>query len=247
MTMLKRVRFTFRHDDCWLQETTERYSTLTLVVSSIYMVEDEIHVNITAHAPDGDLLDRIEEEWNEDPRIREVNRLYEGPKGTRFHVGYVSEYSIYPHIIHHTPISLGTVRVSQGTEYYNLVGESSDIQELLKVLDEEGTTQLQAAEDLDEVPGGDPEEGEPTLEDLLTDRQLQALILAYSEGYYGWPRDLSASDLADGMEISVSTLLEHLREAESEVLSAYVEAFREANPARYSAIRGNLPDQPIEE
>lgn len=245
--MLKRVRFTFRHDNCWLQETTERHGTVTLVVSSIYMAEDEIHVNITAHAPDGDLIDTIEEEWVEDDRIREVNRLYEGPKGTRFHVGYTSKHSIYPHIIHHTPISLGTVRVSQGTEYYNIVGESGDVQELLEVLDEEGTTQLQAAEDAEEVPAGEGREGDPALEDLLTDRQLQALILAYSEGYYGWPRDLSASDLAEGMDISVSTLLEHLRQAESEVLSAYVKAFRDANPARYSAIRGNLRDQPVEE
>lgn len=240
--MLKRVQFKYRHDDCWLQESTERHESITLVVSSVYMVDDDIHIDLTVHAPETGTIDTLEDEWRSDGRIRDISRIYEGPKGTRFHASYTSEFSVYPHIIHHTPISLGTVRMSRGTEYYDLIGEASDVQELIQVLDEKGRTEIVSAEDLAEVPVSDEERAYPALEELLTDRQIQALILAFSEGYYRWPRDLSASDLAEGMDISVSTLLEHLRQAESHILSAVIEEFREADPARFAAVRSDLPD-----
>lgn len=238
--MLKRVRFRFRHDDCWLQETTERHETVTLVVSSIYMVEGEVHVDLMVHAPEKELVGALVDEWEDDGRVHDLNRLYDGPKGTRFHAAYTSEFSIYPHIIHHTPLSIGTVRVAQGTEHYDILGEAGDVQELLEVLGEEGVTEIESARTLDEVPDSEAERERPELQEHLTDRQLQALVLAFSEGYYGWPRDLSASDLAEGMDLSVSTFLEHLREAESRVLSAAVEEFREEAPARFSAIREEL-------
>ena len=43
--MLREVRYEYQHGNCWLQETTEQFSTLTLVVSSVYMTGDQIHVD----------------------------------------------------------------------------------------------------------------------------------------------------------------------------------------------------------
>jgi GAF domain-containing protein/DNA-binding CsgD family transcriptional regulator len=54
----------------------------------------------------------------------------------------------------------------------------------------------------------------PTLESMLTDRQRAVLEAAYYGGYFEWPRDVSAEDLAEQMDVSPPTLHEHLRNAQ---------------------------------
>jgi PAS domain S-box-containing protein len=53
-----------------------------------------------------------------------------------------------------------------------------------------------------------------TLEDRLTERQLEALQTAHFAGYFDWPRETSGEDAAALMDISQSTFLQHLRAAE---------------------------------
>jgi predicted DNA binding protein len=43
--------------------------------------------------------------------------------------------------------------------------------------------------------------------------------LARQEGYYDWPRGTSVEALADQLDLSKSTLLEHLRKAEAKILT----------------------------
>ncbi|MFB6198835.1 MAG: PAS domain S-box protein [Halobacteriaceae archaeon] len=45
----------------------------------------------------------------------------------------------------------------------------------------------------------------------LTERQREVLELAMKEGYFEWPRDVSAEELADSLGIDSSTLHRHLR------------------------------------
>ncbi len=49
--MLKELRFRFRHDGCWLQETTEKHPDVMLVASAIYLADGVVHMNVTVHAP----------------------------------------------------------------------------------------------------------------------------------------------------------------------------------------------------
>lgn len=59
---------------------------------------------------------------------------------------------------------------------------------------------------------------ENSLEDL-TDRQAEALEAAYRAGYFGWPRDSTAEEVASVLDISAPTLHAHLRKAEEQVLA----------------------------
>lgn len=52
----------------------------------------------------------------------------------------------------------------------------------------------------------------------LSARQRETFELARERGYYTWPRDVSASDLAAELDVSKATLLEHLRKAEAKLL-----------------------------
>jgi predicted DNA binding protein/DNA-binding response OmpR family regulator len=61
------------------------------------------------------------------------------------------------------------------------------------------------------------------LSDRLTDRQQAALETAYSAGYYEWPRDSTAEEVAEAMDIAAPTLHEHLRAAERKLLESFVD------------------------
>lgn len=53
----------------------------------------------------------------------------------------------------------------------------------------------------------------------LSPRQREAFELARRRGYYGYPRETSATELAADLGVSKSTFLEHLRKAESRLLA----------------------------
>jgi len=61
------------------------------------------------------------------------------------------------------------------------------------------------------------------IEDDLTEKQLSAVSAAYFSGYYEWPRESTAEEVADSMEISASTLHQHLRHAHQKLLSSILE------------------------
>ncbi|MUW13787.1 hypothetical protein GJ633_03250 [Halorubrum sp. CBA1125] len=54
----------------------------------------------------------------------------------------------------------------------------------------------------------------------LTDRQLEVLEAAYRGGYFRWPRDATAEEVAELLGISSPTLHKHLRRGEARVFEA---------------------------
>jgi predicted DNA binding protein len=58
----------------------------------------------------------------------------------------------------------------------------------------------------------------------LTDRQYEVVEHAIESGYFEWPREVTSEELAESMDISRATLLEHLRKAESKLLSDALES-----------------------
>lgn len=56
------------------------------------------------------------------------------------------------------------------------------------------------------------------LAEQLTDRQRSVLLAAYHAGYFEWPRESTAEDLADSMDVSAPTFHNHLRKAQQTLL-----------------------------
>lgn len=54
--------------------------------------------------------------------------------------------------------------------------------------------------------------------DGLTDRQREALEAAYRAGYFSWPRESTAEDVAASLGVAAPTLHAHLRKAEARLL-----------------------------
>jgi predicted DNA binding protein len=73
-----------------------------------------------------------------------------------------------------------------------------------------GTVTVRAVSD-----GDSAGEGLPVDMTVLTEKQLEALRIAYHGGYFERPREQSATDIADSLGVSHSTFLRHLRAAQA--------------------------------
>jgi predicted DNA binding protein/CheY-like chemotaxis protein len=62
-----------------------------------------------------------------------------------------------------------------------------------------------------------------TLESELTERQNAAIAAAYRAGYFDWPRESTAEEVAEGLGMAPPTFHEHLREAERKLAGTYLE------------------------
>lgn len=54
---------------------------------------------------------------------------------------------------------------------------------------------------------------------LLSPQQLEVMQVAIEEGYYDWPRSITAEELAEELGIARPTLMEHHRKAEKKLLT----------------------------
>ncbi|WP_169051785.1 histidine kinase N-terminal 7TM domain-containing protein [Halorhabdus amylolytica] len=68
---------------------------------------------------------------------------------------------------------------------------------------------------------------ETSLDDL-TERQREVLEAAYRAGYFNWPRDSNAEEVAESLGISSATLHSHLRKAEKSLLGRLFESREES-------------------
>lgn len=73
------------------------------------------------------------------------------------------------------------------------------------------------------APEFTPDEFREALVDRLTDRQLEILRTAYGDGYFNWPRDSTAQEIASALEITQPTFAEHLRAGQRKLLRAVLD------------------------
>lgn len=119
--------------------------------------------------------------------------------------------------------SIGILRVTVESDHLECLVEVASEANVRAMLDElhetfpETRLEAKRQRDLDplersgSLPGGVVEE--------LTDRQREALEAAYHAGYFEWPRESSAEDVAEALDISRPTFQGHLRKAEDAVLA----------------------------
>lgn len=86
-----------------------------------------------------------------------------------------------------------------------------------------GATLVEMVETDRSVPLFTRHEVAATLEERLTDRQLEVLRAAYEAGYYERPRATTGEEIAAELDISVATFSQHVRVAQEHVLSLLFE------------------------
>ncbi len=100
---------------------------------------------------------------------------------------------------------------------FSLITENQYLDQFLNKLQDYGKIRLISAQ----KPDHSPEE----LLDMLTPRQRDVIILAKDLGYYEWPRKINAGQIAKHLNISKSTVIEHLRRAENSLITQILIGF----------------------
>lgn len=112
----------------------------------------------------------------------------------------------------------GPTRIRNGRETWSLVTHSGrrEVQRLLDDIREE----MDADIDVVSISTSDQAaRSDVPSTTQLSDRQREVFLFAREHGYYEWPRQVTARELADRFDITKTTFLEHLRKAESKLLT----------------------------
>ncbi|SIS13675.1 bacterio-opsin activator domain-containing protein [Natronorubrum thiooxidans] len=99
--------------------------------------------------------------------------------------------------------------------------QSADIREIVAGLEEAFSTVELRSKRERERSIHTADEFRDAVEAQLTEKQRTAIESAYFSGYYDWPREITAEELADSMGVSSSTLHQHLRNGIWHLLSSF--------------------------
>lgn len=94
----------------------------------------------------------------------------------------------------------------------------SDVREFVETLQESYPGTELSAKRTSEKSAETSQSFRANVRDNLTSRQFEVLRTAYFSGYFQWPRDRTASELAESLGVSQPTFSRHLRVAEQKLL-----------------------------
>ncbi len=116
-------------------------------------------------------------------------------------------------------VRISRVSADSADELVTLTGDDqSGMSAVVELL----TAQFKRMTLLAKRAGVDDSSGLRTPLETLTDRQREILLTAYREGYYDQPKGINGEGLADLYNISHSTVHEHLRAAESNLMKEII-------------------------
>lgn len=232
---LSSVRLTLDlwHPDCWAIEATDRTGGGVLahaIYNSPKIKSDEPSPNtveglFTAFGDTAaevrDLLDAIRAS-NHAGELFELQKRFGRARNApgnvvrEFFLEYDPDEMVCPALLEHGFVHSAPVRIEDGSERWQLrfAGDRSAMEASLDdVRDRTG-----AEVTVTSITSSDDRSTREQRLDTLTAAQQRAFEHAREAGYYEWPRETTTRELADDLGIAKSTLLEHLRRAESKLL-----------------------------
>ncbi|HUR67696.1 MAG TPA: helix-turn-helix domain-containing protein [Candidatus Thermoplasmatota archaeon] len=144
-------------------------------------------------------------------------------------------------------VSVPPTRFEAGWEHYNVVSFAEEKSRMFfdKVRSGGRTVELLKKSRLEVQPLMNTRSvAVPSLLSGVTDRQLDALLLAARHGLYTSPRATTAATIADAVGLSRSTFEEHLRKAENKLVHNLVPYLELAAKARAAGAAVATPPRP---
>ncbi|KAB1193373.1 hypothetical protein GJR96_07915 [Haloferax sp. MBLA0076] len=217
-----RVCLDIWHPDCWTLEVTDE-TDAGLLGHGVHEIDGLANGRFTAYADTVSELDELVETIRASDLTESVWETDEHDGDTtvpgRASRGIVVRYNL-SNSINDALVSRGfipdePVRMQGGRERWTVIVHETrqTVHERL----EEVRDEMDADVDVELITAPDSGSGIFRM-DTLSDRQREVYELARRRDYYTWPREVSAAELADELDISKATLLEHLRKAESKLL-----------------------------
>ena len=226
---LLRATLDIWHPDCWgISSTAETGSSL--VGHGAAVSGDAAYERCTIYGDSAEHLDQAVAVAHDSPFIRSIHPLDDGPTAAALpsaigqrardvFIEYPAADGIGAAFVSRGYVLDGQYRVEDGIETWDLLVHASresferSLDEIRHERDADITLERLSPASNATRPG--PTGGRDR---TLTDRQREVFALARRRGYYEWPREVSARELAGELDVSKTTLLEHLRTAESKLL-----------------------------
>ncbi len=221
-----RLRLKIWHPDCWTLQVTED-AEAGLIADGVYTIESEVKAHLIAFADTSSEIDELIEAIRASPLTESVavmekqykirpHKSLPGNTTRELLVVYEPTNSIHDALVSRGFIPDEPIRVKEGYEYWTVVldGKRTCMNQQL----DEIRTEMNAEIEIRQVETATGNYGSGDQFSDLSERQREVFQLAQREGYYTWPREVSATDLAEKINISQATVLEHLRKAEAKIL-----------------------------
>jgi hypothetical protein len=215
------------HPGCWVLETS-RKTAVGLLSYGCYSRDDGTTTSaFTLYADEISTIDKAVDVLTEAPAVYTVAELMRdyrngvpkpGNATREFLIDHDGTTQIYDEFANRGFFPAAPVDTRANTEVWTLLTHQP--RDRIDSLLEEIETQRGASISITSITRT-PEvwENTPLPVDQLSSRQREVFRLAQARGYYDYPRQIKADELADELGVSSSTLHEHLRKAEAKLLS----------------------------
>jgi predicted DNA binding protein len=218
------------HPRCWTLHVTED-TDAALRGHGLYSTAETVHGLFTATSQSKSEVDEAIAEVRASPLTtevwttdREARRNPPATAGTATQ-GFLVEWgidtgeNIVDALVGHGFLPRRTYEMRDGREQWSVI-TTLDRHEAQDALENVSAATDSDIEILRITSGGRQPRG-PQRPDVLSPRQREVFEYACQSGYYDWPRNVSATELATDLGISKATVTEHLRKAESRLFTPY--------------------------
>jgi predicted DNA binding protein len=134
-------------------------------------------------------------------------------------------------------LQISPIIYRHGWEYYRVIAfRHEDLKALMQRFEKKGLKyEILRKVDFDGLIAGSLTLTADALFSDLTEKQMDALLTAYSNGYYSLPRKANVQDIAHKKKVSRTTYQEHLKKAENKLVASlvpYVQLFKRVAPEK---------------
>lgn len=224
----KQVTLTLWHPGCWTLQATAAHDGTHIIEKSLYPTDDAIKGDFILVSEHHDIDEFVETIDGYDV-VDDVAILRQSEGRARAVVNYRRDSSIVPEIVNSDFMPIEPVHITDGREYWTVLVRESALSDVVDEMVETHDVEMCSIQQVDPSESLEFSDIVNRIHDDLSPRQRECLFRAGEAGYYNWPRDVSAKDIAEEADVSAPTFLEHIRRGEHKIFTAVLGELRRRN------------------
>lgn len=218
----KQVRLKIWHPGCWTLETTRELPGTRITENALYPSPEWITADLSLTTAGRVGIREFVDTIATHEVVESVTVIGESDDRARVLVVYDADSSIVPQVADADFIPIEPISIADGFEYWTVMTRADRFGERIHTLQRDFEVEIESIDGFwseSDIAFTGPID---RIGDTLSSRQIECLLKAFHAGYYDWPRKVAASDVAETLDISNPTFLEHLRLAEAKIMDVVI-------------------------
>jgi len=229
---LRQATIEMWHPGCWGLELNSQFPGSHFIEKSTFQAEGHIKADLVFITSSANDMDEILERALAHENVYDLTVLKHAGDRARILAKYDKDKSVIPTVTKSSLMAIKPFHIKNGYKYWTVVAESGTLSGQVDILEEEFQVKIKSIHDVEEPQAVEYADVVDQLYSALSTRQREAMFTAVQQGYYKWPRGVTADEIAEAMGISGPTFLEHLRTAEHKLINKLFEVFEQRNAAQ---------------